>query len=143
MPLNSAMQKYIVEKNNSKLLSNEEIIGALESIVKIENDIKITISIEKRFIIPFESKLFNKIQKQIGTKIGIINLDGKYRMRKIKKSVQLAETFNEIKQTNKTKHRKSSKHANKKDSTNSSNMLDQHERIVEKVDRLLNQAEKK
>ena len=37
----------------------------------------------------------------------------------------------------KTKHRKSLKYTNKKDSTNSSNMLDQYDRIVEKVDRLL------
>jgi len=137
------MRKYIVEKNNSRLLPNEEIIGILESIAKIENDIKITISIEKKFNIPFESRLFDKIQKQIGNKIGIINLDDKYRIRKMRKSVQLAETFNERKQTNKTKHRKSSKHASKKDSTDSSNILDEYERIVEKVDRLLDQIEKK
>ena len=137
------MQNNIVEKNDSRLLPNEEIIGALESIVKNENDIKITFSIEKKIVIPFESKLFDKIQKQIGNKIGIINLDGKFRIRKMKKSVHLAETFNEIKQTNKTKNRESSKHASKKDSINSSDMLEHYERIVEKVDRLLDQIEKK
>jgi len=78
-----------------------------------------------------------KYKKQLDNKIGIINLDGKYRIRKMKKSVHLTEENNEKKQTNKTKHRKSPKHVNKKDSINSSNMLDEYERIVEKVDILL------
>ena len=134
------MQKYIVEKNNSRLLQNEEIIGILESIVKIENDIKITISIEKKIIIPFESRLFDKIHKQIGNKIGIINLDDKYRLRKMKKSVYLTEANNKKNQINKTRHRKSPKHINRKDSKI---IKEKHERIVEKVDRLLNQIGEK
>lgn len=132
-----------VIKNENILKHNQEIIGNLEKISDLKTHIKLIFSIEKTIIIPFESKLFDKIQKQKDNKIGIINLDGKYRVRKMRKTVKLPLTIDEIKQINNTKYRKPSKYVNKKDNKNYSNIQIEHEKIVEKIDKLLNLKENK
>lgn len=65
-----------------QLEENTEIIGVLKSIEKHGYGILLTFSITKTVVIPYGIK--EKIEEFLNKKIGILNLENTYYLRKIK-----------------------------------------------------------
>ena len=62
----------------------QEILGHLKSISSDEQHLKITLTHNFEINIPSDAVLSGKLKNLLGKKIGIINIDGNYKIREIK-----------------------------------------------------------
>lgn len=60
-----------------------EIVGILKSIKKQDEQIKIVFTITQEIDIPSSAISYKTLQRHLGNKIGLLNLNGKYKLRKI------------------------------------------------------------
>ena len=65
------------------LLENYEICGILDSIESTEGNLKLKFKYIKVIEIPLTALPVKKIQEMVGKRIGVICMNGKYRLRKI------------------------------------------------------------
>ncbi len=65
--------------------NNCEIIGVLSAIETEENEHKLIFTMKKTIKISLYAISVKKLQKLLGQRIGILNIDGKYQIRKISK----------------------------------------------------------
>jgi len=70
----------------SKLKENHEVVGRLISIIE-ENDghAGLIFSTMKKIEIPTSKTKHMKLKEQVGKRIGLIHLDGEYKIRRISK----------------------------------------------------------
>jgi hypothetical protein len=65
------------------LKNNHEVIGYLYNIEKTEGMLKIRFTAEFDIDVPVAVFPVEKLQDLLGQRIGILNIDGEYRLRKI------------------------------------------------------------
>ncbi len=66
-----------------KMKDRTEICGILDSFEQTEGNIKLKFVFSKVIKVPLEALPVKKIQEMVGRRIGIICMEGKYRLRKI------------------------------------------------------------
>ncbi len=64
---------------------NHEIIGILTGLENTDDQIVMEFTIHKKIGIPIGAIPREKLQKMVGTRIGVFNNDGDYRTRRVKK----------------------------------------------------------
>jgi hypothetical protein len=63
------------------LESHHELIGDLSEVVKLDAGIKLVFSINKEILVPASIFSEKELQNYRGCRIGLINIDGVYRIR--------------------------------------------------------------
>ncbi len=71
----------IDDLNRFTLRSYEEIKGRLKGIQKETGFLRLSIEIEKEILIPERENLSKNLEKNLGEKIAILNIDAKYYIR--------------------------------------------------------------
>ena len=66
-----------------QLNSLGEIVGTLADVKVIDGRIIVVFSMVKSLDIPLDNELIKHLKQHMGMKIGLINIDGEYRIRKI------------------------------------------------------------
>ena len=66
-----------------QLKDRTEVCGVLDSFEQTEDDLKLKFTVTKVIKVPLEALPVKKIQEMIGKRIGVICMNGKYRLRKI------------------------------------------------------------
>ena len=67
-----------------KLEPNHEIIGTISNVHDENGWIKLTFSVKKEIDIPIDVALEEKLKALVGHRVGILNLDGNYKVRRLK-----------------------------------------------------------
>lgn len=67
-----------------KLKLNHEIVGTLSKVVNEKNQIKLIFNIMKEIVLPIDVVSSEKLDTFLDQRIGIINIDGTYKIRNIK-----------------------------------------------------------
>jgi hypothetical protein len=65
------------------LESGHEIIGDLSEVVKLEDGIKLVFVINREILVPASVFSEKELKKYTGDRVGIIHIDGIYRIRRI------------------------------------------------------------
>ena len=68
-----------------KLEVNDEIVGILSKVKVEENQIKLKFSIMKDIVLPKEAFSYQQLHDLVDKRIGILNLNGTYKIRQVKK----------------------------------------------------------
>lgn len=61
----------------------QEVVGTLHAIIENDAGIKLTFTCTREFKLPASAALYKKLQPLIGSKIGILNIDGQFFVREI------------------------------------------------------------
>ena len=70
----------------TELKKNNEIVGVLSKIKEEETKTKLVFSILKEVEIPADALSSDELREMQGRRIGVLNIEGKYHVRKIKSS---------------------------------------------------------
>ena len=68
-----------------KLKSNHEIVGTLSDIISEKNQIKLIFTIMRVVELPIEAVSMEQLHGFLDKRIGIININGTYKIRYVKK----------------------------------------------------------
>ena len=89
-------------KNPVNLPANCEIIGILKEINNINDGIELIFTFEQKIKISHDESLLNKLNNYLGKMIGLINIDGEYKIRILQKNAgKNIESQNEVKNSKK------------------------------------------
>jgi len=86
-------RKYITTQKLIRLEEFQEIVGFLNRVYEEEGELIAVFQIEHMIILPNDNHRFRKqLEQMIGNRIGILNVDNRYVVRRIKEKTNQKET---------------------------------------------------